>query len=77
MGRKIVAELVQPLYDEHGRVVHEPGDRFDEDDKALKGLPPGHVRYLVVDGDPEPAPKPAKDEAKAKASETKAKSSGG
>lgn len=66
MGRKIVGEIVQPVHDPAtGEVVHEPGTRFDEGDKALKGLPPGHVRYVIVEEADKPSAKPAEEPAKA------------
>lgn len=56
MARKVKAEVTQPVQDADGNVVLEPGARFDEDDKALANLPPGHVRYVIVE-EPDPQPK--------------------
>ena len=58
MTRKIKAEITSPIQNPDGTVI-QPGTRFDEDDKALAGLPPGHVRYVIVEED-EPESKPTR-----------------
>jgi hypothetical protein len=50
-------ELTQPVGDPDGTVVWQPGTRFEQDDPTLDGLPPGHVRPVVVEVD-EPAVQP-------------------
>jgi hypothetical protein len=85
MGRKVVFEVAQPIYDADGNLVGNVGDQISEAayDKLAGSVAPGAYRAVIVEEKAEPAakdepmPEPKKDEAKAKASEAKAKSSGG
>ena len=53
--RKVKAELTSPVQDADGNLL-QPGTQFDQNDKLLQDLPPGHVRYVIVEED-EPAAK--------------------
>jgi hypothetical protein len=76
VARKVKVEVTQPVHDPDGNVVYQPGTQFEQDDPALKDLPPGHVREVIVDEPAKTEAEPAKTEAKpavkatAKAKET-------
>jgi len=56
VGRKIVAVIVQPVHDAHGKLLYQPGDQLAEDHRTLKSLPPGTFRHVIVETDDEPKP---------------------
>lgn len=58
VARKVKVELTQPVGDPDGKIVYQPGTQFVEDDPALDDLPPGHVRYILVEVLDEPKPEP-------------------
>ncbi len=51
MGRKIVAVIVQPVYDAEGKLLYQPGDQLAEDHRILKSIPGGTYRHEVVETD--------------------------
>ena len=61
MARKIMAVIVQPVYDAEGKLLYQPGDQLAEDHRILKSIPGGTFRHEVVEVDDEPksAAKPA------------------
>ena len=56
MGRKIVAVIVQPVYDAEGKLLYQPGDQLAEDHRILRSIPGGTFRHVVVEVDDEPKP---------------------
>ncbi len=63
MGRKIVFEVVQPIYDADGNLIANVGEQISEAayDKIAGQVAPGCYRPTIVeepDAAPEPAPEP-------------------
>ena len=54
MARKIVAVIVQPVYDAEGKLLYQPGDQLAEDHRILKAIPGGTYRHEIVETDDEP-----------------------
>lgn len=53
--RKVMAVILQPVYDAEGRLLHQPGEQLAEDHKLLKSIPEGTYRHVVVEtDDPKP-----------------------
>jgi hypothetical protein len=76
MGRKIVFEVAQPIYDADGNLVGNVGDQISEAayDKLVGSVAPGSYKAVILETQPEPEPK--KDEPKAKDADPPAKSKG-
>jgi hypothetical protein len=78
VARKIVAVILQPVYDAEGKLLYQPGTELAEDHKILKSIPADTYRHVVVEDDkgaaPEPKPK-SESKADAKAESGKASSS--
>lgn len=64
VARKIMATLLQPVYDAEGTLLYQPGEQITEDHKLLKSLPPGTYRHVVVEVDDPPAKSEPKTAAK-------------
>jgi hypothetical protein len=56
VGRKIVAVILQPVYDAEGRLLYQPGDQLAEDHRILKSIPGGTWRHEIVEAADEPKP---------------------
>jgi hypothetical protein len=51
VARKIVAVILQPVYDADGKLLYQPGDQLAEDHRFLRSIPPGTWRHEIVDVD--------------------------